>query len=87
MQLVSTFGRGRSAPRRSMTPFRDGIQIECAYDRSRPVSADALAGLTTPRDILDVEVVWFTGVSEKSAFGEITIRATEGHHRGCAAVG
>lgn len=48
-----------------------------AYDHNRPVSADALARITSLKDIPDVEVVWFTGASEKSAFGEITIRATE----------
>ncbi len=47
-----------------------------AYDR-RSVSPGVLAGLTTPKDIPDVDVVWFTGTSEKSGFGDITIRATE----------
>jgi len=48
-----------------------------AYNTKRPVAQRQLDGLGSLVDAPDTELVWFTRASDKRAFGDLTIRATE----------
>ena len=48
-----------------------------AYDTSRPVAQAQLDALAALVDAPGAQLVWFTTDAEKSAFGELTLRATE----------
>jgi hypothetical protein len=48
-----------------------------AYDTSRPLAQAQLDALGALVDAPGVELIWFTSDTEKSAFGELTLRATE----------
>jgi len=65
----------------SASPLFAAIPIRhtnrAAYDTRRPVTQEQLDSLSGLVDAPDTQLVWFTSAEDKSAFGDLTTRATE----------
>ena len=75
VDLVPTTAVTAASPLFAAIPNRHTDRA--AYDTTRPVDPARLAALRALVDAPGTDLVWLTGTAQMSAFGDLTVRATE----------